>query len=406
MTSAIVNIGQLVTIERASGDLKSFDDCSLVFENGSILEIVRNLTPQVDEIINADRQVVVPGFVDAHTHLIFGGNRSNELKWKSQGMSYKDIAERGGGIWSTVQQTRNSTEEELYQIGLKHLSWCIRNGTTTLESKSGYGLDLQTELHLLLALHKVDSTFCETIGESFGQRIHSTFLGLHALPPEFSSREDYVTHMIDDVLPVIANAGLASSVDAFVEHGYFDHDVARNLAAKAKSLGLGLRLHVDQLSDNSGAKLAAELNANTADHLEHTPESGIEALVGSDTQPVLLPASVFGIGSHHYPNARYMIESGLEVVLATDFNPGSSPTPSIPFVMALAVRFMKMMPAECLAATTLNAAKSLGINDRGTLEQGMKADFSIWPISDWEEIPNWICGPRPSEVWASGRKVI
>lgn len=408
MTTVIKNIGQLVTCSHSDEPMPPVD----VLTNTTLtvvddrIEAIGDVSLHADEVVDAQGAIVLPGFIDSHTHLVFAGNRCNELSLKARGLTYQQIAAAGGGILSTVQATQASTEEQLLELGLKHLSWCLRNGTTTLESKSGYGLDLETELHILLALHRVDATFRQSIGDDPHPRIHSTFLGLHAVPPDAPSKDDHVRFMIDEVLPLVHNAGLASSVDAFVEEGYFSHDDARRLASKAQELAMGLHLHVDQLSDNGGAKLAADLGAMTADHLEQASAEGIAALKNSETIPVLLPASVVGLGLDRYPDARAMISAGLPVALATDFNPGSSPTPSIPFVMALASRHMKMTPDECIAAVTVNGARALDLNDRGRLATGQKADFSVWNGEDWRECLYWIDGPRPSQVWVNGRRAI
>ena len=408
MTTAIVNIGQLATCPPSGASLDALvevrHNVTLLIKDGLVASITDDDSPKADQVVDASGGAVIPGFIDAHTHLVFGGTRVNELAWKAKGDSYQDIAKKGGGILSTVSRTRSLAEDALFESGLNHLAWCLRNGTTTLEAKSGYGLDLQTELHILLAIHQIDSAYSQSVGETFGARVVPTFLGLHAVPPEANTKSEYVDLMVDEVLPLIARAGLATSVDAFIETGYFEEADAIRLATKGREFGLGLKLHVDQLSDQGGAVLAAKLGAKTADHLEHTGHEGIAALKKAGTIPVLLPASVFGLGLNHYPDARAMLETGLPVVLATDFNPGSSPTPSIPFVMALATRHMKMSPEECLAAVTVNAAKALDIADRGTLHPGKKADFTIWPFSDWREVAYWIDGPRPSQVWVNGRK--
>lgn len=390
---------------RGMPDVAVFKDVTLTIRDGLIEDIGSEEPRNPDQVVDAEGGVVLPGFIDAHTHLVFAGTRAGELEWRAQGKSYQEIAELGGGILSTVRSTRAASVDELFEAGLQHLTWCLRNGTTTLEAKSGYGQDLESELHILLATHQVDSAFCESVGEPFGSRVFSTFLGLHALPPEHEDKQAFVDSMVDDVLPVVARAGLAQYVDAFVERGYFEHSHARQLAAKATELGLDVRLHVDQLSNGGGAALAADLGAVTADHLEQTGAEGIKALASSGTVPVLLPVSVLGLGLTKYPDARSMIDAGLPVVLATDFNPGSSQSPSIPLTMAVAVRTMKMTPQECLAAVTVNAARTLGLEDRGRLAPGLKADFSVWPFADWREVAYWMDGPRPSQVWVNGVKV-
>lgn len=387
-------------------DVNLTTNAFLIVEGGVIKQVGTGEYAEVtDHRVDAAGGVVLPGFVDAHTHLVFGGDRSDELDLKCRGMSYQEIAKSGGGIKSTVAKTKACTEQQLLETGLKHLTWCLRNGTTTIEAKSGYGLDLETELNILLALHHVDAAFCESIGDAAGSRVIPTFLALHALPTDAPDRDKYVDHMVGEVLKVVAGAKLAKYVDAFVETGYFESIHAEKLATAARDLGLGLRLHVDQFADHDGAALAARLKADSADHLEFASEAGITALAGSATTPVLLPGAVFGLGLDKYPDARRMIDAGLPVALATDFNPGSSPTPSIPFVMALATRYLKMTRGECLAAVTVNAAHSLGLSDRGRLSPGQKADFSVWPISDWPEVLYWIDGPRPIQVWANGVRV-
>lgn len=407
MRTCISNIGQLVT-GTPGRKVEVCRDASLVFENSLIVYAgsSNEFDNPAENIVDANGGVVLPGFVDAHTHLIFGGNRSRELALRARGASYADIKSQGGGILSTVRNTRELSPEEMLERGMLHLTWCLRGGTTTIEAKSGYGLDRSTELDILLAYHQLDQMLATATSSPDFQRIFPTFLGLHAVPEESNSAQEYVEIVTKEILPVIANTGLAKYVDAFVEPGYFEAIHARELAKRAHEFGLELRLHVDQLSNSGGAQLAAELGAVTADHLEMADAQGIAALRDSNTMPVLLPASVFGLGLSRYPAARDMIDAGLPVILATDFNPGSSPTPSIPFVMALACRYMGMTPEECLVATTINATRSLGLSDRGQLKPGMLADFSIWQLHDWQEVMQWIDGPRPVSVWASGTKVI
>jgi imidazolonepropionase len=406
MTTALVNIGQMVTVRPGSvWEVDVQADTSLTIRHGRI--VASGAGPEgADRVVDAEGGVVLPGFIDAHTHLVFGGNRCHELAWKCEGKGYQEIAALGGGIQCTVRDTRAASEESLLMTGIEHLTWSLRRGTTTWESKSGYGLDLENELKLLFTIHRLERTLMDATEDRVTRRVFPTFLGLHAVGPEHTGNKSaYVDLMLEEVLPMVARAELATSVDAFVESGYFDHDDARRLATKAHEHGLALRLHVDQLTDNGGAALAAELGAVSADHLEQTGPRGIQALAKSGTVPVLLPGSVLGLGSNKYPDARSMIDHGLPVVLATDFNPGSSPTPSLPFVTALAVRQMRMTPEECLAAVTTNAARSLGLEDRGRLVEGQLADLSVWPIVDWREVMTWFDGPTPSSVWLSGVQV-
>lgn len=404
MRTAVVNIGQLATCGLEPWTVDVHENVSLTFADGIVQSVSE--TADADEVVDAGGGVVLPGFIDAHTHLVFGGTRANELEWRAQGLGYQEISARGGGIRSTVAKTRALDSQGLLQAGLTHLTWCLQLGTTTFETKSGYGLNPSTEIDILLAIHQMDEILRHQAGQGAARRVFATFLGLHSVDPDKPDRVDYVRQMLYEVLPAVCRSGLADYADAFIEPGYFDHEDARALAAKAGENGIGLRLHVDQLSPNGGAEVAAGLGAVTADHLEQTDWHGIAALSGSGTIPVLLPGSVLGLGLSKYAAAREMIDAGLPVVLATDFNPGSSPTPSIPFVMALANRMMRMTPAECLAAVTVNAAATLGLTDRGRLAAGQLADFSVWPVKDWREVACWLDGPRPVQVWANGTRLI
>jgi imidazolonepropionase len=349
-----------------------------------------------DQVIDLEGRVILPGFVDAHTHLIFGGNRVREFGMRCAGASYEEIAKAGGGIRSTIAATRGLPYDHLLGIGLRHANWMLRCGTTTAEAKSGYGMDATTEAHLLRAI--------AAVGERSPLRTVPTYLALHAIP-EGWSRADFVDDVIERQLPACAQ--LARYVDAFVETNYFDHDDAVRLVAAAKALGLGVRLHVDQLTDNRGAELAAALGADTADHLEQTGEAGIQALAAAGVIPVLLPASVHCLGKHRYPDARRMIEASLPVVIATDFNPGSSPTPSLPLAMNLACTQMGMTPDEALRGCTLHAAMSLGLEHRvGDLAPGLQADFSIWDCTHPHEVVYWVGAPLLTETWVAGNRVV
>src|SRR5438445_1541158 len=289
------------------------------------------------EIVDLGGRVVLPGFVDAHTHLVFAGNRVNDLERRSRGETYEQIAKAGGGIWSTVEKTRAASEADLFAQAKKHAEWFLKSGTTTVEAKSGYGLTLDDELKILRVMR--------LLNEKTALDVASTFLGAHAVPRGNSAGE-YVDLVINEMLPRIAKEKLAEFCDVFCERGYFDIEQSRKILTAAKKLGLKLRGHVDQLTNSGGAKLMAELGAVTADHLEKADEQGMASLKSANVQPVLLPGSVYALGSTSYPRARKMIETGLAVVIATDFNPGSSPTRSMPMILSLACTQMKMSPAE------------------------------------------------------------
>src|ERR1041385_1040686 len=412
MTLAIINCSQLVTLAgarraRTGSDLRQL---AIIEDGGMIvrdefIEAVgrrREIESLIDadcEVIDAGRRVVMPGFVDAHTHPVFAGIRANEFEQRAGGASYREIAAGGGGIRSTVRATRNASQSDLVKVGKRYADWFLRNGTTTVEAKSGYGLTLEDELKILRAIRELN--------EQTPLRYVPTFLGAHDIPAEYRSRrQTYVSLIINEMLPRIAEEKLAEYCDVFCEEDVFTTDETWEILSAARCSGLGLRVHADQLSLSGGAKLAGELGCATADHLEHTDPTGIMALRAAKVQPVLLPASVYALGSTKYPAAREMIDAALAVVLATDFNPGSSPTPSLPMVMSIACTQMKMTPAEAVAASTINAAYSLGRGDEiGSLERGKRADFVIHDVSDYRELAYWFGFEHPWRVYASGNLV-
>lgn len=410
---AVINCSQLVTLAGPPGGPRAGEAMSelAVIEDGAMLVRgdrieMTGARPAIEPLVEADAEVVdaggrvcLPGFVDAHAHPVFAGTRADEFEQRSRGATYQEIAARGGGIRSTVRRTRAASLEELVEAGARYGRWFLRTGTTTVEAKSGYGLTVEDELKILRAVR--------ALNEDTPLRYVPTFLGAHDIPEEYRARrEDYVRLVIGEMLPRVAAEGLAEFCDVFCEERVFTVEESRRILEAARAEGLGLRLHADQLSLSGGALLAAELCAKTADHLEHTDAGGIRALKAANVQPVLLPGSVYALGSTRYPAAREMIDAGLAVVLATDFNPGSSPTPSITMALSIAATHMKMTPAECLTAATINAAHSLGRgNDLGSLEAGKLADFCIHDCADYRELVYFFGVEHAHAVYVSGRAV-
>jgi imidazolonepropionase len=380
----------------ADGALLVIDD--RIAKVGSREVIEPQIGPEC-ELVDAGWRVAMPGFVDAHTHPVFAGLRAGEFEERSGGSTYQEIAARGGGIQSTVRSTREAKLDDLVRTSKRYADWFLRTGTTTVEAKSGYGLTLEDEVKILRAIRRLN--------REMPLRYVPTFLGAHDIPPEYKSRrEQYVSLLIDEMLPRVAQEKLAEYCDVFCEDRVFTNDETWKILSAARCHGLGLRMHADQLSLSGGAKLAADLGAVTADHLEHTDTEGIAALKSAGVQPVLLPGSVYALGSSRYPAAREMIDAGLAVVLATDFNPGSSPTPSMPMILSLASTHMRMTPAESITASTINAAHTLNRAEQiGSLEPGKLADFVIHDCEDYRELAYFFGIEHPWKVFTGGRLV-
>jgi len=409
---AVVGCSQLLTlagparprVRQEMRELSIIEDGALLAAGGRILrtgtrrEIEAGL-PKGCEIVDAGGRVVAPGFVDAHTHPVFAGTRVDEYERRAAGATYREIAAAGGGIRATVRRTRLSSEDRLVRAAGRYAEWFLRTGTTMVEAKSGYGLTVEDELKMLRTIRRLAA---ET-----PLRWVPTFLGAHEVPDEYrQDRAGYVRLLIREMLPRVAEEKLAEYCDVFCEQGVFSVEEARAILAAAQNLGLKLRVHADQLSLSGGSRLAAELRAATADHLECAGEAEMEALAAAGVQPVLLPGSVYALGSTRYPDARAMIDRGLAVVLATDFNPGSSPTPSMPMVLSLASTHLKMTPAEAFTCATVNAAYSLGRGaEAGSLEPGKHADFVIHDCTDYREIAYFFGLEHARAVYIGGRRV-
>ena len=325
---------------------------------------------------------VTPGLIDCHTHLVFGGNRADEFEMRRTGVSYEEIAKRGGGIASTVAATRAASLEELVDGALPRLRGLLADGATTVEIKSGYGLDTENELKMLRAARALGS--CASV------RVQTTFLGLHALPKEYGGRPDeYVDLVVEEMLPAIAEEGLADAVDAYVERIAFTPAQAERFFEAASHLGLPAKIHADQLSASGGAALAGRLRALSADHVEHADEAAVMAMGAGDVTAVLLPGAFLCMRETRKPPIDLMRQHSVAMAVATDCNPGTSPMPSLLLAMNLSSTLFDLAPAEALAGATRNAAKALGLTDRGTIEIGKLADLAVWDISGPAELSYW-----------------
>ena len=342
------------------------------------------------ESINCNGQWAFPGFIDCHTHLVFGANRAREFEMRLKGSSYKEIAESGGGILSTVKATRAASEDELAASAAKRLCHMAKGGVTTVEIKSGYGLTLDDELKMLRAAKKA--------GQKCDIRVTTTLLAAHAVPPEFAGdTEGFVTHVCRDIIPATAATGLADAVDAFCESIAFSPEQVARVFLAAKKHGLKAKLHADQLSDLSGGELAAKYGALSADHLEFTSEASIKAMAKSGTVAVLLPGAFYVLGETKKPPIELMRQHDVDMALATDMNPGSSPVGSLQLMLNMGCTLFGLTAEEALAGVTRNAAKALGMDDIGTLEVGKRADMVLFDITEPAELAYWVGGVEPTD---------
>ncbi|MDR0496808.1 MAG: imidazolonepropionase [Treponema sp.] len=387
----VYNIGCMATPEgkqqkkgNKQGEITIRNNCHILVKNGIIVEIGDN-PPGIElkykdcEKLDAMNALVTPGLVDCHTHLVFGGWRHGELELKLKGASYLEILAAGGGILSTVEKTREAGVDGLYKKAYRLLDECLSFGVTTLEAKSGYGLDTENEIKCLDVIKKLNA--------EHQMDLVSTFMGAHAIPKEHrESRKEYVSLVCDEMLPVVAEKRLAAFCDVFCENGAFSPDESRHILAKAKSLGMKLKIHAEEINNLGGALLAAELACTSAEHLIKIDEAGIKALTESGTVAVCLPCTSFYLNEGFAP-AREMINQGVPVAIATDFNPGSSPNLNLQLAMSMACYRYKMTPKEVLTAVTLNAAAAIGKEaEAGSLETGKTGDIVLWDSGDLDYI--------------------
>lgn len=386
----------------AAGDLGIIEDGAVYSEQGRIVAVgptadVLRAHPQADIQIDASGRVVLPGFVDAHTHAIFAGSREREVEWKSEGLGYADIAARGGGILQTVRATRDATEESLARTGAERLRALLKFGTTTAEVKSGYGLRTADEVKILRAAARAAA--------ASGVEVVRTFLGAHAVPPEFEGRKDaYLEHTAGEMLDAVAADHLASACDVFVDDGYFSAEDGRRLLRKARGLGLAAKVHADELADSGGAALAAEARAISADHLLHSSPEGIDAMARSGTVGVVLPATSLS-SRMPFADGRRLIAAGIPVALGTDFNPNCW-CESMQLVIALACHHNDLLPAQAVVAATINAAAAINVQDEvGSLEAGKLADLLVLDVPSWRHLGYRLGGNAVETVIKRGHVV-
>jgi imidazolonepropionase len=388
----IKNAAQVVTCSgfegkwgREMNDLGVIENGTVIVTRGIISHVMQQGEPlPVNEadykVIDATGKALLPGFVDPHTHFVFGGYREEEFAWRMRGDSYMEIMERGGGIVNTTRATRTATEEELVDSARKRLDAMLRLGITTVEGKSGYGLDRETELKQLRVMHQLN--------DLHPIDIVSTYMGAHAVPEEWKGREDaFIDFQIAEMLPLVAGEGLAEAADIFCEKGVFTIDQSRRYLQAAASLGLKPKMHADEIIPLGGAELAAELHCLSADHLLQASDEGIAALAATGTVATLLPLTAFSL-REPYARARTMIDAGCIVALATDLNPGSSFTASVPLLFALACIYMQLTPEEAVTAFTLNSAAALGRADRiGSIDPGKQGDLLLLQFPSYKFLP-------------------
>lgn len=394
MPLLIKNIKQLVTVashgERVKADstmrdLAIIEGATALIENDRIAWVGKSSEFEEDsrveyDIIDAADKVVMPGFVDSHTHMMFAGSREEEFAMRAAGTTYQEIAKRGGGILSTVKEVCKAGKRELKRLADKRLDAMMEMGTTTVEIKSGYGLDMDNEIKMLEAINELNKEHPMTIVP--------TFLGAHAIPEEFQENKcEYVDLIINKMLPYVGKKQLAKFCDVFCEQGYFSVEESKKILLEGKKYGMISKLHADELTSIGGAELAAEVGAISADHLEHIRETGIQALKHSNVIATLLPGVSFFL-RHPYAPARKLIDAGIPVAIATDFNPGSCMSFSMPLMMTIACTQMKMTPEEAITACTLNAAAALKLsNEIGSIEVGKQADIIVCEIPNYRYLP-------------------
>lgn len=416
MRTFIKHISQLATL--AEGDNKArkkqemsnlgiIEDGAILFENGIIEAIgtTEQLKQQYEKeihealVFNATGKLVTPGLVDPHTHVVYGGSREKEFERRLQGKSYMDIMNAGGGIHATMRMTREATEAQLLEQTTSRLDSFLKHGVTTVEGKSGYGMELETELKQLRVMQKLQKTHAIDLV--------STFMGAHAVPSEYKGREDdFVDYIIEEMLPVVAQEGLAEFNDVFCEKNVYTPEQSERILVAGKKLGLTPKIHADEIASYGGAELAAKVGAISAEHLLKASDEGIQAMAKANVIACLLPATALYL-REQAADGRKMIDEGVAVAISTDCNPGSSPTVSMPLVMNLACISMRLTPAEALTAATFNAACAINRQHLvGSLAVGKQADLVMWNVGSYQELQYLFGVNHVQSVWKKGKKVI
>ncbi|BBN82803.1 imidazolonepropionase [Pseudoalteromonas sp. A25] len=343
-------------------------------------------------------QLITPGLIDCHTHIVFSGNRATEFEQRLNGVSYQQIAQQGGGIASTVRATREADLEQLFVKGKARLNSLLREGVTTVESKSGYGLDCANELKLL-EVNKL-------LNEHHPVDIQSTFLGAHALPPEYKDRaDDYIDLVCEQMLPQVAEQNLAVAVDVFCENVGFSYEQTKKVFTKAQQLGLKIKCHAEQLSNQHGSELVAQFSGLSADHIEYLDEQGVIAMANAGTTAVVLPGAFYFLRETQLPPIELLRKHQVPMAIASDFNPGTAPLCSLRLMLNMACTLFRMTPLEALQGVTVNAAKALGLNDRGMLKEGMRADIALWDIEHPAQLSYQFGVCDLSNLWISGKLI-